>query len=139
MINITLPDGSIRQYESGITPMGIAMSISEGLARNVISALVNGEQVETTTPIATDVTVQLLTWNDDLGKKAFWHSSAHLLAQAILEFYPNAKLTIGPAIEKGFYYDVDFGDESLSDKDRKSTRLNSSHVKISYAVFCLKK
>ena len=117
MINITLPDGSIRQYESGISPMGIAQSISEGLARNVISALVNGEQAETVTPITTDATVQLLTWNDDLGKKAFWHSSAHLLAQAIMEFYPNAKLTIGPAIENGFYYDVDFGEESFQEKD----------------------
>lgn len=117
MINITLPDGSIRQYESGVTPMDIALSISEGLARNVISAVVNGEQVETSTTITDDATVQLLTWNDDLGKKAFWHSSAHLLAQAILEFYPNAKLTIGPAIENGFYYDVDFGDETFSEKD----------------------
>ncbi len=117
MINITLPDGSIRQYESGITPMDIAMSISEGLARNVISAVVNGQQVETSTTISDDATVQLLTWNDDLGKKAFWHSSAHLLAQAIMEFYPNAKLTIGPAIENGFYYDIDFGDETFSEKD----------------------
>lgn len=117
MINISLPDGSIRQYESGVTPMDIALSISEGLARNVLSALVNGEQVETSTTITQDATVQLLTWNDDLGKKAFWHSSAHLLAQAILEFYPNAKLTIGPAIENGFYYDVDFGDETFSEKD----------------------
>jgi len=117
MINISLPDGSIRQYESGVTPMDVALSISEGLARNVISALVNGEQVETSTTITQDATVQLLTWNDDMGKKAFWHSSAHLLAQAIMEFYPNAKLTIGPAIENGFYYDVDFGDETFSEKD----------------------
>lgn len=117
MINITLPDGSIRQYESGITPMGIALSISEGLARNVLSALVNGNQVETTTEITTDATVQLLTWNDEMGKKAFWHSSAHLLAQAILAYYPQAKLTIGPAIENGFYYDVDFGGEAFTDKD----------------------
>jgi len=95
----------------------VAKSISEGLARNTISAIVNDRQVETTTPITTDSAVQLLTWNDDLGKKAFWHSSAHLLAQAILEFYPDAKLTIGPAIESGFYYDVDFGNESLSEKD----------------------
>lgn len=100
-----------------MTPLDVAKSISEGLARNTISAIVNDKQVETTTPITTDSTVQLLTWNDDLGKKAFWHSSAHLLAQAILEFYPDAKLTIGPAIESGFYYDVDFGDESLSEKD----------------------
>lgn len=117
MINITLPDGSIKQFESGITPMDVAKSISEGLARNVLSAVVNGNQVESTTPITTDATVQLLTWNDDLGKKAFWHSSAHLLAQAIIEFFPNAKLTIGPAIENGFYYDVDFGDEVFSEKD----------------------
>lgn len=117
MINITLPDGSIRQYENGITPMEIAKSISEGLARNVISAMVNGHQTETVTPINKDATVQLLTWNDEMGKKAFWHSSAHLLAQAIVEYYPKAKLTIGPAIENGFYYDVDFGDETFSDKD----------------------
>src|SRR5690625_4588627 len=117
MINITLPDGSIKQFERGITPMDVAKSISEGLARNVLSAVVNGNQVESTTPITTDATVQLLTWNDDLGKKAFWHSSAHLLAQAIIEFFPNAKLTIGPAIENGFYYDVDFGDEVFSEKD----------------------
>lgn len=117
MIKITLPDNSVREFEAGVTPLDVAKSISEGLARNTISAVVNDKQVETTTPITTDATVQLLTWNDDLGKKAFWHSSAHLLAQAILEFYPSAKLTIGPAIEKGFYYDVDFGDESLSDKD----------------------
>ncbi|WP_265130756.1 threonine--tRNA ligase [Chryseobacterium oranimense] len=117
MIKITLPDNSVKEFEGAVTPLDVAKSISEGLARNTISAVVNGKQVETTTPITTDSTVQLLTWNDDLGKKAFWHSSAHLLAQAILEFYPNAKLTIGPAIESGFYYDVDFGDESLSEKD----------------------
>ena len=113
MIKITLPDGSIKEFESAVTPLDVAKSISEGLARNVISALANGNQVEITTPITTDSTLQLLTWNDDLGKKAFWHSSAHLLAQAIVEFYPNAQLTIGPAIENGFYYDVDFGDEVL--------------------------
>ncbi len=117
MINITFPDGNIRQYENGITPIEIAKSISEGLARNVISAMVNGHQIETVTPINEDAEVQLLTWNDDMGKKAFWHSSAHLLAQAIMEYYPNAKLTIGPAIENGFYYDVDFGDETFSEKD----------------------
>lgn len=117
MIQITLPDGSIKEFESAVTPLDVAKSISEGLARNTISAVVNGLQVETTTPITENSTVQLLTWNDDLGKKAFWHSSAHLLAQAIMEFYPEAKLTIGPAIEQGFYYDVDFGEESLSEKD----------------------
>ncbi|MGC4129604.1 MAG: threonine--tRNA ligase [Bergeyella sp.] len=117
MVKITLPDGSIREMENGSTPLDVAKSISEGLARNTISAIVDGNQVEITTPIDTDATVQLLTWNDDLGKKAFWHSSAHLLAQAILEFYPDAKLTIGPPIENGFYYDVDFGNGTLSEKD----------------------
>ena len=117
MPNISLPDGSIREFKETVTPLEVAQSISEGLARNTISALVNGKQVEVTTPITEDATVQLLTWNDDLGKKAFWHSSAHLLAQAILAFYPKAKLTIGPAIDSGFYYDVDFGDETLSEKD----------------------
>ena len=117
MINITLPDGSIRQYDQEVSAMDVAKSISEGLARNTISAIVNGTQVEVTTPIKEDSTVQLLTWNDDLGKKAFWHSSAHLLAQAIMDFYPNAKLSIGPAIESGFYYDVDFGEDTLSEKD----------------------
>ena len=117
MIKITFPDGNQRQFESGITPLEIAKSISEGLARNTISALVDRQQVEVSTPITKDATVQLLTWNDEMGKKTFWHSSAHVLAQSILDFYPNAKLTIGPAIEKGFYYDVDFGEEILSEKD----------------------
>lgn len=117
MINITLPDGSIRAIEKNSTPLDLAKSISEGLARNTISATINGKQVEVTTPITEDATVQLFTWNDDLGKKAFWHSSAHLLAQAILAYFPDAKLTIGPAIEQGFYYDVDFGDHAFSEKD----------------------
>jgi len=117
MLKITLPDGSIREYEGAVTPLQVAQSISDGLARNTISAVVNGKQTEVDTTITEDSTVQLLTWNDDMGKKAFWHSSAHLLAQAIMEFYPNAKLTIGPAIANGFYYDVDFGGEPLSEKD----------------------
>lgn len=117
MVNISLPDGSIRSFDSPVTPMEVAKDISEGLARNVISALVNEQQVEVNTPITEDSQLTLLTWNDDLGKKAFWHSSAHLLAQAILEFFPEAKLTIGPAIDNGFYYDVDFGDTPLSEKD----------------------
>ena len=117
MLKITLPDGSIREYEGAVTPLQVAQSISDGLARNTISAIVNGQQTEVETTITEDSTVQLLTWNDDMGKKAFWHSSAHLLAQAIMEFYPNAKLTIGPAIASGFYYDVDFGGEPLSEKD----------------------
>ena len=119
MIKITLLDGSVKECAKQSTPMDIAKSISEGFARNVISAKFNDTIVETSTELNEDGSLILYTWNDDLGKKAFWHSSAHVLAQAILNFYPNAKLTIGPAIEKGFYYDVDFGEESISDNDFK--------------------
>ncbi|CAM1347295.1 threonine--tRNA ligase [Tenacibaculum halocynthiae] len=117
MIKITLPDGSVKEFEVNSTAMDVAKSISEGLARNVISASFNGKTVETTTPLTTDGSLVLYTFNDDEGKNAFWHSSAHVLAQAILDFYPNSKLTIGPAIENGFYYDVDFGEDSISEKD----------------------
>ena len=120
MIHITLPDGSVKEFEKNTTPMDIAKSISEGLARNVISANFNGETIETATPLTTDGSLVLFTWKDDEGKKAFWHSSAHVMAQAIEELYPGVKLTIGPAIENGFYYDVDFGEHSISDKDFKS-------------------
>ena len=119
MIKITLPDGSVKAFASSTTPMDVAKSISEGLARNVISASFNGTTIETETPLTTDGSLVLFTWNDDGGKKAFWHSTSHVLAQAITEMYPDAKLSIGPAIEKGFYYDVDFGDESISDADFK--------------------
>ena len=116
-IKITLPDGSVKEYPSGITPYDVAKDISEGLARNVISAKFNDKKVETTTPLTTDGNLILYTWNDDEGKKTFWHSSAHLMAQAILKYYPDAKLTIGPAIDSGFYYDIDFGDQQFSEKD----------------------
>ena len=117
MIKITLPDGSIKEFAINSSPMDVAKSISEGFARNVISASFNGTTVETTTPLTTDGSLVLFTFNDDGGKKAFWHSSAHVLAEAILSFHPKAKLTIGPAIENGFYYDVDFGEAVISDKD----------------------
>ncbi|PRX53241.1 threonine--tRNA ligase [Flagellimonas meridianipacifica] len=117
MIKITLPDGAVKEVSNGSSPMDVAKSISEGLARNVISAKFNDSIVEVTTPLTTDGSLTLYTWNNTEGKTAFWHSSAHVLAQAIEELYPNAKLTIGPAIEKGFYYDVDFGERSISEKD----------------------
>jgi len=120
MIKITLPDGSVKSFDKGTTPMDVAKSISEGLARNVISANFNGTTVETSTELTTDGSLVLYTWNDDEGKKAFWHSSAHVLAQALEELYPGCKLTIGPAIDNGFYYDVDFGEHVVSDKDFKS-------------------
>lgn len=117
MIKITLPDGSVREYEKGSSPMDVAKSISEGLARNVISAKFNDTTIETVTPLTADGHLTLFTWNDTEGKKAFWHSSSHVVAQAIEELYPGVKLTIGPAIENGFYYDVDLEDKSISEKD----------------------
>lgn len=107
MIKVTLPDGAVKELPKGSTPMDVALSISEGLARNVISAKVNDTTVEVTTPITTDAKVTLYTFDNEEGKKAFWHSSAHILAQALEKIYPGVKLTIGPAIESGFYYDVD--------------------------------
>ncbi|CAM3282930.1 threonine--tRNA ligase [Aquirufa ecclesiirivi] len=109
MIKITFPDGNIREYNSGVTPMEVALSISEGLARNVLAAKVDDQVVDASTPIQTDAHVQLLTWNDTEGKKTFWHSSAHLMAEAIEALYPGTKFGIGPAIENGFYYDIDLG------------------------------
>jgi len=120
MIAVTLPDGSVKNVEAGTTPMEVARSISEGLARNVISASYNDTPLETTTPLTEDGKLILYTWRDDEGKKAFWHSSAHILAQALEELYPGVKLTIGPAIERGFYYDVDFGEQSISESDLKT-------------------
>ena len=117
MIKITLPDGSIKEFEKGTTPIMIAKSISEGLARNVISAKFNKTTVETVTPLETDGSLILYTWNDKEGKTAFWHSTSHIVAQAIEELYPGVKLTIGPAIDNGFYYDIELLDGSISDKD----------------------
>jgi threonyl-tRNA synthetase len=119
MINITLPDGSVRQYESGTTALQIALSISEGLARNVLAAKVNGEVWDATRAITTDASVVLLTMNDDDGKATLWHSSAHLMAEAIEAIYPGTKFGIGPAIENGFYYDIDLGGKPLSSEDFK--------------------
>ncbi len=117
MINITLPDGSVRQYEKGVTGLEIAASISEGLARNVLAVKVNDTVWDLSRPIQEDATVQLLTWNDELGKNTFWHSSAHLLAEALEELYPGVKFGIGPPIENGFYYDVDLGERTFSQDD----------------------
>ena len=117
MIEIQFPDQSVRAFKKGVTPLEIAQSISEGLARNILSVKVNGNILEARTPIMEDGIINLFTWNDKEGKAAFWHSSAHILAQSLISLYPQAKLTIGPAIENGFYYDVDFGEASFSEKD----------------------
>ena len=116
-IHITFPDGAVREYPAGITALEIAKSISEGLARNVLSAKINGNVWDATRPIHEDATLALLTWNDTDGKKTFWHSSAHLLAEALEALYPGIKLGIGPPIENGFYYDIDFGDKTFSSED----------------------
>ena len=118
-MNITLPDGSIRAFPKGASSMDIALSISEGLARNVLAAKVNGEVWDASRPVTQDSSVQLLTWNDADGKATFWHSSAHLLAEAIEALYPGTKFGIGPAIEHGFYYDIDLGEKHLAQDDFK--------------------
>jgi threonyl-tRNA synthetase len=117
MINIKFPDGAVRQYEAGISADGIAKSISEGLARKVLAASVNGEVWDSTRPIHTDASLQLLTWDDDAGKNTFWHSSAHLMAEAVEALYPGVKFWVGPALDKGFYYDIDLGDRHLTEDD----------------------
>jgi threonyl-tRNA synthetase len=120
MIKITLPDGSVKEFEKGATPMDVAKSISEGLARNVISASFNNTVIETSTELTTDGSLILYTWNDADGKKAFWHSTSHVMAQVLEEKYKGIKLTLGPAIENGFYYDVDFGENKISESDFKA-------------------
>lgn len=118
MIKVSLPDGSVKEFNKGATPMDVAMSISEGLARNVISASFNNTVVETKTALQEDGSLVLFTWNDDAGKKAFWHSSSHIVAQALEQLYPGINLTIGPAIDNGFYYDVELPEgKVISDKD----------------------
>lgn len=118
-INVTLPDGSVRTYDQGATAMDVAKSISEGLARNVLSAKINGEVRDANRPLEGDCELALLTWNDAEGKNTFWHSSAHLLAEALEALYPGVKFGIGPPIENGFYYDVDLGDRTIGDADFK--------------------
>lgn len=127
-VKITLPDGSVKEFDKGVTSHQIALSISEGLARNVLSAKVNGEVWDSSRAIETDATVQLLTWNDEEGKSTFWHSSAHLMAEALEAIYPGIKLGIGPPIENGFYYDIDFGElefdgSELEKVEKKMTEL----------------
>lgn len=117
MIRITLPDGSVREYQAGVSSLDVAKSISEGLARKVLAAEVNGEVWDLSRPIENDATMKLLTWEDRGGKSTFWHSSAHLLAEALQHYFPDTKFAIGPPIENGFYYDVDMGDQKLTEAD----------------------
>ncbi len=136
-IKITLPDGSVKHFEAGTSALQVAQSISEGLARNIIAAKVNGKVVDATLPILTDADLVLLKWEDQDGKRTFWHSSAHLLAEALEALYPGVKLGIGPPVETGFYYDVDFGDQKftseefgkLENKMLELARTNSAYVR----------
>ena len=128
MIHITLPDGSVKQVEKGTTALDVAKSISEGLARNVLAAKVNGQVIDATRPFDADATLQLLTWNDTEGKSTMWHSSAHLMAEALEFFYPGIKLAIGPPIANGFYYDVDFMEYSISEKDLEKIELKMKEL-----------
>lgn len=117
MIKITLPDGTVREYQAGVTALDIAKSISEGLARKVLAANVNGQVWDATRPINEDATLKLLTWDDEGGKSTFWHSSAHLMAEAVEDMFPGAKFWVGPAIDKGFYYDIDLGGRQITEED----------------------
>lgn len=117
MINISFPDGAVRQYESGVSALDIAKSISEGLARKVLAASVNGQVWDATRPISSDASLKLLTWNDPDGQNTFWHSSAHLMAEAVEALFPGVKFWVGPALDKGFYYDMDLGDRKITEDD----------------------
>lgn len=120
MINITFPDGAVRQYESGVSPLDIAKSISEGLARKIIAANVNGKTWDATRPITEDATVKLLKWEDPEGRSTFWHSTAHLMAEAVESLFPGVKFWVGPPVDNGFYYDMDLGDKKITEEDLRA-------------------
>jgi len=127
-MKITLPDGAVREYESGVTALEIAKSISEGLARKVLAANVNGQVWDATRPITTDSTLKLLTWTDTDGKSTFWHSSAHLMAEAVESLYPGVKFWVGPAVDNGFYYDMDLGGRQVTEEDLKKLEVKMAEL-----------
>src|SRR5687768_3464340 len=132
MINITLPDGAVRQYEKGVSALDIAKSISEGLARKVLAANVNGEVWDATRPINQDASLKLLTWDDKDGKTTFWHSSAHLMAEAVESLFPGVKFWVGPALtkegERGFYYDMDLGGSKIAEEDLRKLEIKMNEL-----------
>ena len=128
MIQITLPDGAIREYEGGVSAMDVAKSISEGLARKVLAATINGEVWDAARPIQENASLQLLTWNDLNGKATFWHSSAHLMAEAIEGMFPGVKFWVGPALETGFYYDIDLGDHQIGEEDLRRLEVKMAEL-----------
>ena len=135
MINVSFPDGAVRQYENGSSAMDIAKSISEGLARKVLAAKVNGQVWDLSRPINNDAALQLLTWNDEEGKATFWHSSAHLMAEALEAIFPGVKLGIGPAIEKGFYYDIDLGDRQITEEDLRRLEVKMADLSKNSSIY----
>src|SRR5690554_5896996 len=137
-IKVTLPDGSVKEVEKGTTSLDIAKGISEGLARNVLAAEVNNEVVDAMRPIETDSTLKLLTWQDKDGKSTMWHSSAHLMAEALEILYPGIKLAIGPPIKSGFYYDVDFMEYEFVEKDLEKVEQKMKELVKEKAAFVRK-
>ena len=128
MIKITFPDGAIREYPKGITALEIAASISEGLAKKIIAASINGQIWDATRPIENDATLKLLTWNDPEGKSVFWHSTAHLMAEAVESLFPGVKFWVGPPVENGFYYDMDLGDRQIHEEDLRKLEVKMAEL-----------
>ena len=138
MINITFPDGAVRQYKQGITAIGIAQSISEGLARKVLAAEVNGQVWDLSRPIENDATFKLLTWDDNGGKNTFWHSSAHLMAEAIESLFDGVKFWVGPPVDNGFYYDVDLGGRTITEDDLRKLEVKMAELAKKNSVYIRK-
>jgi len=139
MIKITFPDGAVRSYDQGVTPFEIARSIAEGLSKKVLAAQVNGSVTDANVPIEQDATLQLLTWNDNAGKSTFWHSSAHLMAEAVESVFPGVKFWVGPAVENGFYYDMDLGDRKMTEEDLLSLEKRMNELAKNNSAFVRKK
>jgi threonyl-tRNA synthetase len=138
MIKITFPDGAVREYEKGITALQIAKSISEGLARKVLAANVNGQVWDATRPINIDATLKLITWEENDGKSTFWHSSAHLMAEAVESMFPGVKFWVGPPVENGFYYDMDLGGRSISEEDLRKLEVKMGELAKQASVYTRK-
>ena len=139
MIKITFPDGAVRSYDKGVTPFEVARSIAEGLSKKVLAANVNGLVTDANHPIEGDASLQLLTWNDNAGKSTFWHSSAHLMAEAVESIFPGVKFWVGPAVENGFYYDMDLGDRKMSEEDLLSLEKKMNELAKKNSAFIRKK
>ena len=139
MVNITFPDNSIKKFEKGITGLEIAKSISNSLAKSMFALKLNDEIINIQDPINYDGKIKIITWNDNEGKETFWHSSSHLMAEAIQSIYPKAKFTIGPAVKNGFYYDIDFNDKIISQDDLDKIEKKMRELSKNKSAFSKKK